>query len=189
MILPSFSPLLSFSSLPLPPSPSSPHFSNPSSSPPLPSSPLPPLPSPPPLSFPLPSPSPLSFPLPSPSPLSFPPFPLLPSPFPLSPPPRLLRFQRRVQQILTFAPVMVNGRGVFSYDGGLLPHRRPISVVVGEPIEVEKMAKPTDEVHLYIYIYIFFYLYKYMQIYIYIYIYRSFSVFINRGKYVDLFLS
>mmetsp|Transcript_17286 Transcript_17286/g.27011 ORF Transcript_17286/g.27011 Transcript_17286/m.27011 type:complete len:448 (-) Transcript_17286:177-1520(-) len=59
--------------------------------------------------------------------------------------PKLLKFQRRVQQILTFAPVMVNGRGVFSYSGGLLPHRRPISIVVGAPIEVEKMAKPSNE--------------------------------------------
>ena len=27
-----------------------------------------------------------------------------------------------------------HGRGVFNYDFGLLPHRRPINIVIGEPI-------------------------------------------------------
>ena len=54
-------------------------------------------------------------------------------------------FQRKIQKLLTFAPVMVAGRGVFSYSGGILPHRRPITVVFGAPIKVEKDANPSSE--------------------------------------------
>ena len=50
--------------------------------------------------------------------------------------PWIQKWQRRIQRVLTFAPLMVQGRGVFSYSSGLVPHRRPISVVVGAPIDV-----------------------------------------------------
>ena len=50
--------------------------------------------------------------------------------------PWIQKWQRRIQRVLTFAPLMVQGRGVFSYSSGLVPHRRPISVVVGTPIDV-----------------------------------------------------
>lgn len=65
---------------------------------------------------------------------------------------RIRYWQRRIQRILTFAPLLVAGRGVFSYSGGFIPHRRPISVVVGEPIPVgqpvkEPSQKQIDEVH------------------------------------------
>lgn len=53
--------------------------------------------------------------------------------------------QRKIQKILTFAPVMVAGRGVFSYSGGILPHRRPITVVFGAPIAVEQDPEPSPE--------------------------------------------
>jgi len=59
--------------------------------------------------------------------------------------PTLLKWQRKIQKMITFAPLVVNGRGVFSYASGLLPHRRPITVVVGTPIPVEKASNPTDE--------------------------------------------
>ena len=66
--------------------------------------------------------------------------------------PSWLKWQRRIQQVLSFAPLLVAGRGVFSYSGGLLPHRRPITVVIGDPIDVGKAVKePSDarvaEVH------------------------------------------
>eukprot|EP01062_Namystynia_karyoxenos_P041688 TRINITY_DN303_c0_g2_i2.p2 TRINITY_DN303_c0_g2~~TRINITY_DN303_c0_g2_i2.p2 ORF type:complete len:186 (+),score=55.79 TRINITY_DN303_c0_g2_i2:910-1467(+) len=54
-------------------------------------------------------------------------------------------WQRRIQRMLSFAPVLVAGRGIFTYGGGLLPHRRPITVVFGEPIEVDQTAEPTRE--------------------------------------------
>ncbi|KAJ3223671.1 diacylglycerol O-acyltransferase 1 [Clydaea vesicula] len=38
-----------------------------------------------------------------------------------------------------------NGRGVFQYSYGILPHRRHLTVCVGEPIEVEKLENPTSE--------------------------------------------
>jgi len=65
---------------------------------------------------------------------------------------RIRYWQRRIQRIITFAPLLVAGRGVFNYSGGLIPHRRPISVVVGQPIHVgEPVAEPSqmqiDKVH------------------------------------------
>jgi len=60
--------------------------------------------------------------------------------------PRLQSWQRRIQRIISFAPLLVQGRGVFSYSGGLLPRRRPITVVVGSPIHVgPPMKEPTEE--------------------------------------------
>jgi len=54
--------------------------------------------------------------------------------------PRVQRWQRRIQRMISFAPLLVAGRGVFSYSGGLIPHRRPITVVVGDPIPVGPAA-------------------------------------------------
>jgi len=50
--------------------------------------------------------------------------------------PTIRRWQQRIQRALTFAPLLVAGRGVFSYTGGLMPRRRPITVVIGDPIDV-----------------------------------------------------
>lgn len=51
----------------------------------------------------------------------------------------MVNWQRKIQQVITFAPLLVHGRGIFNYSFGLLPHRRPISVVVGEPMFVQKV--------------------------------------------------
>ena len=48
------------------------------------------------------------------------------------------KFQDRVQKALGFAPVMFYGRGVFNYSCGVLPHRRPINVVIGSPLATAK---------------------------------------------------
>lgn len=54
--------------------------------------------------------------------------------------------QRRIQSVISFAPLLITGRGVFSYSGGLLPHRRPISAVVGEPMHFDQPEpKPSQE--------------------------------------------
>ena len=37
------------------------------------------------------------------------------------------------------------GRGIFQYNWGLLPHRKPITVVVGKPLFVEKVENPSKE--------------------------------------------
>lgn len=60
--------------------------------------------------------------------------------------PKLRKWQRRVQKVISFAPLLVAGRGVFTYSAGLIPHRRPITVVVGEPIETGPAdANPSNE--------------------------------------------
>jgi len=60
--------------------------------------------------------------------------------------PTIIKWQRKIQRMISFAPLIVAGRGVFSYSGGLLPHRRPISVVIGKPIPVgAPNPNPTSE--------------------------------------------
>ncbi|KAK7194558.1 diacylglycerol acyltransferase [Novymonas esmeraldas] len=44
-----------------------------------------------------------------------------------------------------FAIPLVRGRGFFNFDYGILPHRRPIVVVVGAPLEVPQIPEPTAE--------------------------------------------
>lgn len=46
---------------------------------------------------------------------------------------------------LGFAPLLISGRGYFNYNFGIIPHRRPIVTVVGAPIEVPKIEKPSQE--------------------------------------------
>ncbi|EFA83646.1 diacylglycerol O-acyltransferase 2 [Heterostelium album PN500] len=53
--------------------------------------------------------------------------------------------QTKVMKLTGIAPALFNGRGIFNYDFGLLPHRRKIVSVVGEPIDVPKVASPSDE--------------------------------------------
>jgi len=57
----------------------------------------------------------------------------------------LRRFQEGAKSLLSFSPVIFFGRGIFQYSFGILPHRRPINVVIGSPIPVEKAIEcPTD---------------------------------------------
>ncbi|KAJ1075080.1 hypothetical protein K5549_006442 [Capra hircus] len=37
------------------------------------------------------------------------------------------------------------GRGVFQYSFGLMPYLRPVTTVVGKPIEVQKTPHPSQE--------------------------------------------
>ena len=57
----------------------------------------------------------------------------------------LRKFQDYLQNIVGFAPVLFFGRGVFQYNFGIVPHRKPLTVVVGAPIEVKKVSEPTSE--------------------------------------------
>ncbi|XP_076809753.1 2-acylglycerol O-acyltransferase 1-like [Clavelina lepadiformis] len=57
----------------------------------------------------------------------------------------LRKFQDFSQKWCTFALPMFHARGIFQYNYGLMPYRKPIHTVVGEPIEVEKNANPTKE--------------------------------------------
>lgn len=59
--------------------------------------------------------------------------------------PKVQRVLKWLQKKIGFAPVLIHGRGWFNYNFGILPHRRPIVVVVGEPIEVPRIDQPTQE--------------------------------------------
>jgi hypothetical protein len=53
---------------------------------------------------------------------------------------QLRQLQSKSQKIMGFSLPLVRGRGIFNYSFGLLPHRKPITSVVGKPIPVPKTA-------------------------------------------------
>ncbi|KAK3298998.1 diacylglycerol acyltransferase-domain-containing protein [Chaetomium fimeti] len=57
--------------------------------------------------------------------------------------PLLHRLQMWVLRTLKFTLPFLHGRGIFNYDVGLMPYRRPLNIVVGRPIPVRKV--PTGE--------------------------------------------
>ena len=54
-------------------------------------------------------------------------------------------FQDFAQKWFGFAPVLFLGRGIFNYNFGILPYRKPLTVVVGSPIRVERNPDPSPE--------------------------------------------
>lgn len=58
---------------------------------------------------------------------------------------RVRRLQDSLQKIIGLAPVLIKGRGIFQYSFGIIPNRRPITTVVGEPIVVSKIENPSNE--------------------------------------------
>lgn len=63
----------------------------------------------------------------------------------------LRKLQELVKKYTTISPVMFNGRGLFQQYFGIIPKRRPLTVVTGAPIFLEKNPTPTqeriDEIH------------------------------------------
>ncbi|XP_003395134.2 2-acylglycerol O-acyltransferase 1-like [Bombus terrestris] len=55
------------------------------------------------------------------------------------------RLQDFIRKKIGMAPVVPVGRGFFQYTFGLIPRRRPITVVVGSPMELPKIEEPTRE--------------------------------------------
>ncbi|XP_031338064.1 2-acylglycerol O-acyltransferase 2-A-like isoform X2 [Photinus pyralis] len=59
--------------------------------------------------------------------------------------------QEFIRKLIGIAPALPLGRGFFQYSFGLVPQRKPVTTVVGRPLNVEKIEKPTqddiDEVH------------------------------------------
>ncbi|KAE9962715.1 hypothetical protein BLS_010103 [Venturia inaequalis] len=49
------------------------------------------------------------------------------------------------KKVMGFTVPLFHARGIFNYDVGIMPYRRPMNIVVGRPIEVVKMTKPTQE--------------------------------------------
>ncbi|KAI9745450.1 MAG: diacylglycerol O-acyltransferase 1 [Claussenomyces sp. TS43310] len=59
--------------------------------------------------------------------------------------PRIHRMQLLLKKILGFTIPLFHARGVFNYDVGLMPYRRPLNIVVGRPIPVVQQAKPEQK--------------------------------------------
>uniref|UniRef100_A0A8C9AHL3 Acyltransferase n=1 Tax=Prolemur simus TaxID=1328070 RepID=A0A8C9AHL3_PROSS len=53
--------------------------------------------------------------------------------------------QNWLQKIMGISLPLFHGRGIFQYSFGLMPYRRPITTVVGKPIEVQKTLQPSEE--------------------------------------------
>ena len=58
--------------------------------------------------------------------------------------PFIHRIQLVVKKILGFTVPLFHARGVFNYDIGMMPYRRPLNIVVGRPIKVDQAPKPAD---------------------------------------------
>ncbi|XP_078514659.1 2-acylglycerol O-acyltransferase 2 [Lissotriton helveticus] len=55
------------------------------------------------------------------------------------------RTQENLRRIMGVSLPLFHARGVFQYNFGLLPYRRPIYTVVGKPIKVELNQNPTEK--------------------------------------------
>lgn len=55
------------------------------------------------------------------------------------------RLQEKILQWLLIGTPIILGRGVFNYTIGMMPFRVPLYTVVGKPIDIEKIEKPTRE--------------------------------------------
>ncbi|KAL8880508.1 MAG: hypothetical protein Q9198_002098 [Flavoplaca austrocitrina] len=51
------------------------------------------------------------------------------------------RFQLMVKKCMGFTVPLFHARGVFNYDVGLMPYRKPLNVVVGRPVKVVQVRK------------------------------------------------
>jgi len=59
--------------------------------------------------------------------------------------PKIHKFQLLVKKLLGFTIPLFHARGVFNYDVGLMPYRRPMNIVVGRAVRVQQAAKPEQE--------------------------------------------
>lgn len=65
--------------------------------------------------------------------------------------PRVHRWQMALKKAMGFTVPLFHARGVFNYDVGVLPYRRPVNIVVGRPIKVVRQPVPqtayVEELH------------------------------------------
>ncbi|KAB8337209.1 hypothetical protein FH972_021511 [Carpinus fangiana] len=59
--------------------------------------------------------------------------------------PYLHKTQMLIKKIAGFTIPLFHARGVFNYDVGMLPYRRPVNIVVGRPIRIEQDRNPSDD--------------------------------------------
>ena len=58
--------------------------------------------------------------------------------------PLIHKMQLLVKKFMGFTVPLFHARGVFNYDVGVMPYRRPLNIVVGKPIKVEQASKPSE---------------------------------------------
>ena len=65
--------------------------------------------------------------------------------------PWVYKFQMIVKNLMGWTVPIFHARGIFNYDVGLMPYRRPMNIVVGRPIKVQQVKNPdkayVDKVH------------------------------------------
>ncbi|KAH7132494.1 diacylglycerol acyltransferase-domain-containing protein [Dendryphion nanum] len=65
--------------------------------------------------------------------------------------PYVKKLQILVKKVVGFTTPLFHARGIFNYDVGLMPYRKPINIVVGKPIRVKQESHPdkatVDTVH------------------------------------------
>ncbi|KAK3069268.1 diacylglycerol O-acyltransferase 1 [Teratosphaeriaceae sp. CCFEE 6253] len=65
--------------------------------------------------------------------------------------PYVHKVQMAVKKMLGFTVPLFHARGVFNYDVGLMPYRRPVNIVVGRPIRIQQQKVPearyVDQMH------------------------------------------
>ncbi|KAI5925234.1 diacylglycerol acyltransferase-domain-containing protein [Camillea tinctor] len=54
--------------------------------------------------------------------------------------PLVHKIQMLILKVWKFTLPFMHGRGIFNYDVGLMPYRRPLNIVVGKPIQVRQSA-------------------------------------------------
>jgi len=64
--------------------------------------------------------------------------------------------QEWMKRHITFTLPLFHGRGIFQYDYGMLPYRKPIRTVIGQPIHLPKIEGkiPKEEIEKYHQIYL-----------------------------------
>ncbi|KAF2793859.1 DAGAT-domain-containing protein [Melanomma pulvis-pyrius CBS 109.77] len=65
--------------------------------------------------------------------------------------PYVHKLQMLVKKLMGFTVPLFHARGIFNYDVGMMPYRRPLNIVVGRPIQILQNQDPSkdyvDEVH------------------------------------------
>lgn len=56
----------------------------------------------------------------------------------------LYRIQNLLKEKIGFTLPLMHARGIFNYDFGIIPYRRPINIVVGRPIDIPLIERPTE---------------------------------------------
>ena len=59
--------------------------------------------------------------------------------------PYINKLQLTVKKIMGWTIPLFHARGIFNYDVGMMPYRRPMNIVVGRPIKVVQQQHPEKE--------------------------------------------